>query len=176
MGKERAAPGGLDLSDVAADDVGRQTQHQMLAAVEQTGLQRQGGATALHLHQIPLHHAARRLPGHLRQGRLMAVQVLDGGLQPLGGLQRIELRLHDDLTLHQAQPPAEADHRRGLCLLGGGQLVVDCSQFAFDIIQKSQEPTSYYPNTSLYTPTITVPIPRMYRESVIPNDLDKNSR
>ena len=100
MGKERAAPGGLDLGDVAADDVGRQTQHQMLAAVEQTGLQRQGGATALHLHQIPLHHAARRLPGYLRQGRLMAVQVFDGGLQPLGGLQRIELRLHDDLTLH----------------------------------------------------------------------------
>ena len=53
------------------------------------------------------------------------------------------------MTLHEPQTAAEPDHRGRLRLLGGGQFVVDRGEFAFDIIQKSQEPTSYVPFFSM---------------------------
>jgi len=57
----------------------------------------------------------------------------------------IKLRLHENVVIHRVQTIAESNHRSRLCLFGDGQLVVDCGQLAFDVIQKSQEPTSYFP-------------------------------
>ena len=73
----------------------------------------------------------------------MAVQISDGVLQPYGRVLGIKLRLHENVVIHRVQTIAESNHRCRLRLFGDRQFVIDCGQLAFDVIQKSQEPTSY---------------------------------
>ena len=73
----------------------------------------------------------------------MAIQVLDGVLQPSGRILGVELHLHKNVVIHRVQTIAEPNHCRSLRLFGDWQFIVDCGQLAFDVIQKSQEPTSY---------------------------------
>ena len=144
--EERATPGGLDLGDLAVDDVARQTQHHVFGVTAvQAGLQHQSRAALGDADYEALHHAGRRLPGNGGKRGFVAVQISDGVLQPYGRVLGIKLRLHENVVIHRVQTIAESNHRSRLCLFGDGQLVVDCGQLAFDVIQKSQEPTSYFP-------------------------------
>ncbi len=99
---------------------------------------------ALQVDHVSLHRGAvGRRARNLGHDRLMPIQIPDGVLKPLGGLERVKLRLNDDLALYQPQPAAETNHSGRLRLFRRRQFVIDCGQLAFDIIQKSQEPTSY---------------------------------
>ena len=40
----------------------------------------------------------------------MPIQIPDGVLKPLGGLERVKLRLNDDLALYQPQPAADPNN------------------------------------------------------------------
>lgn len=63
--EERATPGGLDLGDLAVDDVARQTQHHVFGVTAvQAGLQHQSRAALGDADYEALHHAGRRLPGN----------------------------------------------------------------------------------------------------------------
>ena len=73
----------------------------------------------------------------------MTMQVLDGVLQPSSRILGVELHLHENVVIHRVQTIAESNHRCRLRLFGDRQFVIDCGQLAFDVIQKSQEPTSY---------------------------------
>lgn len=55
------------------------------------------------------------------------------------------MRTYHGLIVHRAQSAAESHHRRGLRHFRSRRIVFYCGEFAFDIVKKSQEPTSYFP-------------------------------
>ncbi len=168
-------PSGLDLGDLAVDDFAGQPEHHVFGiAAIQTGLQHKSRAPFGDSNHVALNDARRSLPGDRGQRGFMAIQILDGVLQPQSRILGVKLSLHQNMMIHRVQTIAESNHRSGLRLFGDGQFVVDCGQLAFDIIQKSQEPTSYFP----VLPKISgesrgkSALPRL---TVIPNILDNHS-
>ena len=144
VGEERAAPCGLDLRDFAVDDIAWKTKHHVLGVTAvQAGLQHERRTALRHANHITLHGAGWRLPRDRSKRGFMTIQVLDGVLQPSSRILGVELHLHENVVIHRVQTIAESNHRCRLRLFGDRQFVIDCGQLAFDVIQKSQEPTSY---------------------------------
>ena len=86
-GHESATPCGLDLGDGAVDHFGGKSAHLLLAAVDQTGLQRKSHHVAGDKHHIGFHRTIRSLAGQVIDLCLMTEYVLQGVLKPLGCIQ-----------------------------------------------------------------------------------------
>lgn len=169
MSHERTTPSGFDLRDLAVHDFRREPPHDATGTriIQSKPYGKTHRPTFDH-HIVPLKNLALRglmtyrldfrVELRLFRGilfvhglslrdflRLMLELIDNSVMQPFRGFKRVKLReQHYLLVAGLAKTAAKLEHGGSLGHHRGWQVIVDCGEFAIDIIEKSQEPTSYF--------------------------------
>ena len=111
----------------------------------------------------------------LRDFLSLVLELVDNGIvQPFRRFQRIELcEQHDLFAAGLTQTAAKLEHGGRLSHHCSWQVIVNRGEFAIDIIEKSQEPTSYFLFLFTASATCRHNPARWQRVTVISNILDK---